>query len=68
MLNLVEQDLNKNANTDGKADGSVKQVLIPLNSDDLQKANLSQENKNENKKNKADKESKDAINIEKSIS
>lgn len=62
LLNLVEQDINKNANTDAKADGGVR-VVLPFNNDDIPKANLNQENK----KNKTDKESKDPTNIEKSI-
>ena len=65
MLNLVEQDINKN-NKNANAEGSVK-VVIPLNNDDIQKANLNQENRIEHKKNnKTDKDNKDAANSEKS--
>lgn len=63
MLNLVDQDLNKNVkieNGEGKGENGVK-VIIPLNNDEILKANLSQENKIvENKKNKTEKENKNA--------
>ena len=60
--------MNKKGTTDRKPDEAVR-VVIPLNNDDIQKANLSQENKSENNvKNKSDRENKDGINIEKSIS
>jgi len=67
LLNLVEQDLNKssnnkNSNIEGKGEEGIR-VVIPLNNDDIHKANLSPENKIENKKNKTEKESKDAANI-----
>lgn len=72
MLDLVEKDLNKNDKSDKNTNSEPKlntgpSVIIPLNNEDIQKLNLNQDNKIENKKIKTEKDNKDSVNNEKSI-
>lgn len=70
MLNILENDINKNnsknLNKDGESPISSEKYVIALNNEDLQNPKINPIVKQENKKNKTEKENKDASVNEKS--